>query len=128
MGFSKERIRADSAEPKSNDDLRRMGISRVTPSVKGKDSILNGIAAISEYKITVDPACVNTIRELSTYIYEDRRNERGQKMPKDSENHLCDAMRYAFEDVKFFHPKKQNKKEEQDGFITSADLNGGWDT
>ena len=128
MGFSKERIRADCAEPKSNDDLRRLGISRVTPSVKGRDSILNGIAAISEYKITVDPSCVNTIRELSTYIYEDRRNDRGQRMPKDSENHLCDAMRYAFEDVKFFHPKKPQPREEAEGFITSADLNGGWDT
>lgn len=127
MGFAKERIRADSAEPKSNDDLRRMGISRVMPSVKGRDSILNGIAAVSEYKITVDPACVNMIRELSTYVYDDRRNERGQRLPRDNDNHLCDALRYAFEDVKFFHPRKQKNREDTVSSITGADLNGGWD-
>ena len=59
MGFSKERIRADCAEPKSNDDLRRLGIGRITPSVKGRDSILNGISAINEYRITVNPDCTD---------------------------------------------------------------------
>ncbi len=127
MGFAKERIRADSAEPKSNDDLRRLGICRITPSVKGRDSILNGIAAISEYKITVAPCCRNMIKELSTYIYDERRNDRGQRMPKDCENHLCDAMRYAFEDVKFFHPVKEKRKASRTVDISGKDLNGGWD-
>ena len=45
-GYAKERIRADCAEPKSNDDLRRMGIIRIAPSVKGRDSVINGIMAI----------------------------------------------------------------------------------
>ena len=107
LGFAKERIRADCAEPKSNDDLRRLGISRIMPSVKGRDSILNGIAAISEYRITVHPDCVNMIRELSSYVYDDRVSENGKKMPKDSDNHLCDAMRYAFEDVMRFHRRRQ---------------------
>jgi len=127
-GYAKERIRADSAEPKSNDDLRRLGLSRITPSVKGRDSILNGIAAISEYHITVDSKCVNTIRELSTYVYADNRNERGQKLPKDSDNHLCDALRYAFEDVKFLRPQKPQKHTMHNSDITGADLNGGWNT
>ncbi len=128
LGFSKERIRADCAEPKSNDDLRRMGISRIMPSVKGRDSILNGISAISEYKIFVDPSCVNTIRELSTYIYDEKRNERGQQLPKDSDNHLMDALRYAFQDVKFFRPQKDKADSGiTDPAISSADFNGGWD-
>ena len=91
MGYSKERIRADCAEPKSNDDLKRLGIGRITPSLKGRDSILNGINAINEYKITINPKCVNTVREFSSYVYAEKRNERGQRLPKDSENHLCDA-------------------------------------
>lgn len=127
MGFSKERIRADCAEPKSNDDLRRLGIGRITPSQKGRDSILNGIAAISEYRIFVDPCCVNMIRELSTYAYSDKSNERGQRMPKDSDNHLCDALRYAFEDVKFFKPKKNSILEDGEATISNQDFNGGWD-
>jgi phage terminase large subunit len=127
LGFAKERIRADCAEPKSNDDLRRLGIGRITPSVKGRDSILNGIAAICEYQITVNPACVNMIRELSSYVYDDKRNDKGMKLPKDSENHLCDALRYAFEDVKFFKPEKPNGRRMTQSEISKNDINGGWD-
>lgn len=127
LGFSKERIRADCAEPKSNDDLRRLGISRITPSVKGRDSILNGIAAISEYHITVNPQCVNMIRELSSYVYDDKPNENNLKMPKDSDNHLCDALRYAFEDVKHFHPTKETGTPIiYNSGISRTDINGGW--
>ena len=104
-----------------------MGICRITPSVKGRDSILNGISAICEYQITVHPSCVNTIREFSSYVYDDKRSENGLKMPKDSENHLCDALRYAFEDVKFFKPKKEEKTDTSIGDITKNDFNGGWD-
>lgn len=129
LGFAKEKIRADCAEPKSNDDLRRMGVTRITPSVKGKDSVLNGIATISEYKITVNPTCVNMIRELSTYVYDTKLNERGQRLPKDCDNHLCDALRYAFEDVKFFKPKRPTPEIVQDSnYIMGEDINGGWDT
>ncbi len=128
LGLSKERIRADCAEPKSNDDLRRLGISRITPSVKGRDSILNGIAAINEYRITVDPNCVNMIRELSSYIYSDKSGENGIRQPKDCDNHLCDAMRYAFEDVKHFRPKKEDSKPQTaEPEIKRSDFNGGWD-
>ncbi len=127
MGFGKERIRADCAEPKSNDDLRRLGISRIAPSYKGRDSILNGIAAISEYKMTVHPRCVNMIRELSAYVYDERRTDKGQRLPKDSENHLCDALRYAFEDVKFFKPNEANIHAKSGGEITDKDFKGGWD-
>ena len=129
LGFAKEKIRADCAEPKSNDDLRRMGVTRITPSVKGKDSVLNGIATISEYKITVNPTCVNMIRELSTYVYDTKLSERGQRLPKDCDNHLCDALRYAFEDVKFFKPKRPTPEIVQDSnYIMGEDINGGWDT
>lgn len=127
LGFAKERIRADCAEPKSNDDLRRLGISRIMPSVKGRDSILNGIAAISEYRITVHPDCVNMIRELSSYVYDDRVNENGKKMPKDSDNHLCDALRYAFEDVKRFTRDGRKSLFTEIPRLAEPDLNGGWD-
>ncbi len=104
-GFAKERIRADSAEPKSNDDLRRLGVSRIMPSVKGKDSVLNGIAQIQEYKIFVHPKCVNTFAELSSYCWKKDKNENGLNVPEDQNNHLMDALRYAFYDVKYFRPQ-----------------------
>lgn len=107
-GFAKERIRADCAEPKSNEDLRRLGISRITPSVKGKDSILNGIAQIQEYKIFVDPKCKNVFAELSSYCWKKDKGENGLNEPMDKNNHLMDALRYAFYDVKYFRPADPN--------------------
>ena len=113
-GYAKERIRADAAEPKTNDDLRRLGLRRLLPSVKGKDSVINGIMNISEYFITVHPSCKNTITELSSYCW----NKNGENIPIDKNNHLMDAMRYAFYDV-----KKRGSEE-----ITpySGELKGGW--
>lgn len=125
MGYCKERIRADSAEPKSNEDLRRMGLSRVLPSVKGKDSVINGIMGIKEYKIIVNPACKNTLSELSSYVW-DKEISAGN-VPKDSNNHLMDAMRYAFFDVKSFHPTKiRERVYQRSADINENDLKGGW--
>ena len=133
-GFAKERIRADAAEPKSNDDLRRMGISRIQPSVKGKDSILNGIIKINEYKMFVHPKCVNTLKELSSYRYEVDKFDNGINKPIDYDNHLMDAMRYAFYDVTFFHPvnPKDRPRPTADEYynkrhgVYADDLSGGW--
>ena len=126
-GFAKERIRADCAEPKSNDDLKRLGISRITPSLKGRDSILNGISGLCEYEMIVHPSCVNMIRELSTYVYDSTARENGLLMPKDSDNHLCDALRYAFCDVKFFRAEKESQNNAKfSAGIYGNDFNGGW--
>ncbi len=125
-GYAKEKIRADCAEPKSNDDLRRLGIQRIMPSVKGSDSIINGIMHISEYKMYVNPRCTNTLKELSSYVWE-KSSTGNRNMPKDKDNHLMDALRYAFQDVKFFHPEREDgvKKTANSG-ITGNDINGGW--
>jgi len=133
-GYAKERIRADSAEPKSNDDLRRLGISRIAESVKGRDSIINGITAISEYKIFVHPKCVNTIAELSAYCWRKDKFEKMLNEPEDANNHLMDAMRYAFYDVRFFNPQDPNVKrkrtavERENAYhgFNSDDFKGGW--
>ena len=109
-GYAKERIRADAAEPKSNDDLKRLGIARIAPSVKGKDSIVNGISKIQEYKIFVKPSCKNTIAELSSYCWKKDKSDNGINVPEDTNNHLMDAMRYAFYDVRLFRPDNSPKK------------------
>lgn len=113
-GYAKERIRADAAEPKSNEDLRRLGISRIVPSVKGKDSVINGIMNICEYHITVSPLCKNTLAELSAYCWD--KNQ--PNLPLDKNNHLMDALRYAFYDVK-------HQRSERVGSYAGG-LKGGW--
>ncbi len=129
-GFQKERIRADSAEPKSNAELRQYGITRVIPAEKGADSVLNGIAQIREYAITVHPRCVHTVRELSAYRWEvDRVTGNGKNRPCDSDNHLMDALRYAMADVRHFHPQKEKDRTcrpAKYGGVTARDFKGGW--
>lgn len=133
-GYAKERIRADAAEPKSNDDLRRLGISRVLPSIKGADSVMNGITKIQEYRIFVHPRCKNTIAELSTYCFRrDRGTGKALNEPEDRNNHLMDAMRYAFYDVRYFYaisPQeiKERKRLKNKGLsseVKASELKGG---
>ena len=99
-GYQKERIRADSAEPKSNDDLRRLGIGRLQAANKGRDSVLSGIARLQEYRMVVHPRCVHTAEELRGYVWQaDGRDGAYRNLPCDKDNHLMDALRYAMEDV-----------------------------
>jgi phage terminase large subunit len=132
-GYAKERIRADAAEPKSNDDLKRLGINRILPSVKGKDSILNGISFLQEYKIYISPACKNTISEISGYCFEKDKGDKLTNRPKDINNHLMDALRYAAYDIRFFRPTITDKKKTQNRSVYAQGVNivddmlGGWE-
>ena len=96
MGFSKERITADSAEPKSIDELKGMGL-RVHGAAKGKDSIQNGIQWIQDLEIIIHPRCVNFLTEISNYTWDTDKFGVKLNTPIDDFNHLMDAMRYALE-------------------------------
>ena len=96
MGYSKEHITADSAEPKSIDELRGYGL-RVKGAVKGKDSILNGIQWIQDLEIIIHPRCVNFLTEISNYTWDKDKFNNKLNKPIDDFNHLMDAMRYALE-------------------------------
>ena len=107
-GYHKERIRADSAEPKSNDDLRRLGIGRLQAADKGRDSVAAGIARLQEYRILVHPRCVHTAAELAAYTWQQGGREgEYHNRPCDRDNHLMDALRYAMEDVPRPPPSEQ---------------------
>lgn len=103
MGYSKEHITADSAEPKSIDELKYLGL-RVAGAKKGKDSIKNGIQWIQDLEIIIHPRCVNFITEISNYTWATDRFGNKVNEPIDDFNHLMDAMRYALE--KYIAEKK----------------------
>ncbi len=96
MGYGKERITADSAEPKSIDELKSMGL-KVTGAKKGRDSINNGIQFIQDFEIVVHPRCVNFITEISNYTWGKDKFGASMNRPIDDYNHLMDSMRYALE-------------------------------
>ena len=97
MGYGKERITADSAEPKSIDELYDLGLKGISGARKGKDSINNGIQFIQGYKIIVHPRCVNFLTEISNYTWAKDKFDKPINKPIDMFNHLMDAMRYALE-------------------------------
>ncbi|MGI6263873.1 MAG: PBSX family phage terminase large subunit [Acutalibacteraceae bacterium] len=125
-GYAKERIRADSAEPKSNEELRRMGLQRICPAIKGPDSVLHGIARLQEYDMVVHPDCVNTVAELSAYCWD--KDQAGQPVnrPVDRDNHLMDALRYAMADVPLPRREERRRPSVSTNGVLPAHLRGQW--
>ncbi|WP_271901558.1 PBSX family phage terminase large subunit [Limosilactobacillus reuteri] len=100
MGYSKEVITADAAEPKSIAEIKRDGISRIRPAKKGKDSIIQGLSFMQQYHLVVDDRCVKTIEELENYTYKkDKQTGEYTNEPVDSYNHEIDAIRYALSEI-----------------------------
>lgn len=96
MGYSKERITGDCADPKSIEELKGYGL-RIKGSVKGADSIRNGVQWIQNLEIIIHPRCVNFLTEISSYVWDTDRFGNRINKPIDDFNHLMDAMRYALE-------------------------------
>ena len=96
---SKEKITADAAEPKSIDRLYDLGIRRIKAARKGKDSIMNGIDYLQDFKIIIHPLCVNFLLEIQNYSWQTDKSGKKINKPIDDFNHLMDAMRYAVEDM-----------------------------
>jgi phage terminase large subunit len=86
-------IIADSAEPKSIEELHRMGWN-VKPCVKGPDSIRFGINAMKTKKIFITPRSSNLHREFSSYSWKQDKNGNWLPEPIDMFNHGIDAARY----------------------------------
>jgi len=87
-------IVADSAEPKSVEELRRFGY-RVQPAKKGQDSIRNGIDILKRHKIYITRESVNLIVEFQRYKWVKDANGIMLNRPIDAYNHAMDAIRYV---------------------------------
>lgn len=100
LGFAKSVIIADAAEPKSVEEIRRSGVSRIKACTKGADSIIHGIQKLQQYEIIVDPSCEELITELENYSWEkDKKMNEYINKPIDSFNHYLDALRYSLQAV-----------------------------
>lgn len=98
MGFAKSLICADSAEQKSIDEIKRMGIHRIRPCVKGQGSVLQGIQKLQQYEIIVHPSCKKIKEELSNYCWKkDKNTNEYINEPVDLWNHYLDSLRYSLQ-------------------------------
>ena len=89
-------VTCDSAEPKSIQELRNLGVS-ATPAIKGKDSVNFGIQWLQQFQIVVDIKCQNFKNEIQQYRWQQDRDGNALPIPVDKDNHLIDALRYACE-------------------------------
>lgn len=100
-----ERIVCDSSEPKSIEELNRLGCKKAVGAVKGKDSIMNGIQLIQQYYIFIHPSCTNITEEFKNYTFvKDKQSGMYINKPIDKYNHGLDGFRYSVMDY------IQNKK------------------
>ena len=86
-------IVADSAEPKSIEELRRMRWT-VDGVKKEKDSVNFGLSLLKGYSINVHADSKNLIKELSSYKWKLDRDNNTLNVPVDKDNHAIDALRY----------------------------------
>lgn len=91
-----DKIIADSAEPKSIQDIQDAGFF-ILPAVKGQDSIRNGIDKLKSKPIYVTKRSVNLIKEFRSYSWALDKDGRPTNRPVDANNHLCDALRYSLQ-------------------------------
>ena len=95
LGYQKEIIMCDSAEPKSIEELTRNGLERAKGAAKGRDSILNGIQYLQQFQITINPSCAFITLEFMNYTWQKDRDGIYINKPIDKFNHGIDALRYA---------------------------------
>jgi phage terminase large subunit len=87
-------IVADSAEPKSIEELKRLGWY-VTGAKKGADSIKNSIDILKRFNLNVTRRSTNLLNELGAYKWKTGQNGKALNEPVDSCNHLIDPLRYV---------------------------------
>lgn len=84
---------ADSAEPKSIDEIKAYGIT-IVPAEKGKDSVMHGIQLVQGLKISVTSRSQNIWREYNTYMWDRDRDGAWLTHPENGADHSLDAIRY----------------------------------
>lgn len=140
----------DSAEPSLVSLMQKRGI-RATPCIKGADSIKFGANTVRSRlndpgdgrpRLTVDPACRNTISEFETWEFmKDKVTGEYKDQPEDKNNHAMDALRYGVRHIdgesgfcvsnadRHFAAKAESKEFKMPTFTTMRkDPNWGWDS
>jgi hypothetical protein len=94
FGITTERIYADSAEPKTIDDLCQYGLN-VIPALKGPDSVRGGINKIKEFMVHITVDSLNGWHEQKNYQWRLGQDGKPTNEPRDAFNHFMDAVRYG---------------------------------
>lgn len=104
----KAMVIADSAEPKSIEEVKQYGVN-IFPCVKGPGSVNYGIDYVQQQRISVTNRSINTIKAYRNYMWVTDKNGVIQNTPDDTVHewsNSMDAVRYGFDSLR---PKKDVK-------------------
>jgi len=90
---------ADSAEPKSIDEIRLYGVS-IMACKKGADSVRQGIQFVQKQSISVTKRSVNLWKGYSNYLWKTDKTGRILNVPDHNYSDAMDAIRYGFDIVR----------------------------
>jgi phage terminase large subunit len=85
---------ADSAEPKSIDEIRSYGVN-IMPAIKGQGSVLQGIQIVQDADISITKRSVNGIKANKNYVWDTDQDGKPTNTPDHFWSDFCDATRYA---------------------------------
>lgn len=97
---------ADSAEPKSIDEIKEYGVL-VLPANKGQGSVNQGISYLQDQKVSMTKRSVNLIKEYRNYLWKADKDGNILTVPEGGLDHALDAVRYAMETLR---PKEKEHK------------------
>lgn len=109
---------ADSAEPKSIDDLRSYGV-QVLESQKGPGSVNRGIQWVQDQRISITKRSINTIKEYRKYMWQTDKDGKILNIPEDGFDHGLDALRYALTSLRPTETEDDRKPERAGADLTS---------
>lgn len=89
---------ADSAEPKSIDEIRQYGIN-IVGSEKGRDSVIHGIQLVQDQRCSITKRSLNIIKEYRNYMFIQDSNGRITNEPDHMWSHSMDAIRYGVSSI-----------------------------
>lgn len=102
-GFGNARIKADSEDPRTINELKLMGLTGISGAKKGAGSVVGGIQKLQDYEIIVHPKCVKTIESLNNYAWKkDKVSDKIMNEPDHEFSHIPDALRYGCEELQKF--------------------------
>jgi phage terminase large subunit len=90
---------ADSAEPKSIDEIKMYGIN-IIGCVKGKDSVNQGIQYVQDQRISMTKHSLNIIKEYRNYLWNTDKEGKIINVPEAGFDHSMDAIRYGLDSFK----------------------------
>jgi phage terminase large subunit len=94
----KATVMADSAEPKSIDEIKSFGVV-ILPARKGAGSVNQGIQFVQEQKISVTKRSNNLWQEYQNYVWLTDKNGKTLNESVGFNDHLMSAIRYGFDKI-----------------------------